>query len=119
MRRINIPLYRFEFMLITGKDKKQAAKELAKYMLNHNVSDQEGYVRDVANWDNPGYCVFFSEPGVPVMYLSTTKDYSTMAHECAHMAIHLCTERGLPINRANQETFAYIMGHMIELITGT
>lgn len=41
---------------------------------------------------------------------------ATLAHECSHVADHLCTDRGIPINMDNTEVRAYILAYLFKVI---
>lgn len=114
MKLIEIPLFRFNFYLLVEKDKVKIKKALVKYLNDWNAQDKHGLIDRYS--DYPGYCVFFAKPVPPVMYLQSVKNLADVVHECSHMAIEICESRGIPITKGNDETFAYIMGYLIEQI---
>lgn len=49
-----------------------------------------------------------------VVFHKTPPLVGTLAHECAHVVIRICEERGIPIEADCDETFAYMLDYLVQ-----
>ncbi len=49
-----------------------------------------------------------------MVFHSTPPLVGVLAHECVHVAIRVCEERGVPIEEDCDETFAYMVGYLVQ-----
>lgn len=108
---ISVPALNLNYMLVFAK-----IDEFAKYVkkrCDYKVQNVENanalYVYINENGNNDKYIVFTE-------YDWTAKDYGTICHELHHAVHSALDDIGISYGQAGEEVYAYLQGHLMELV---
>ena len=63
-----------------------------------------------------GCCVQIDVPGGSVIYLVGwfTGDFSTLVHECGHLAMYVMSRAGIDVRNDGGEAYCYLLGDIVD-----
>lgn len=100
------PVYRYDVLFIAGCSFDKAKEELSKYGFKDcpvQMDDELGALIDLPEKEYPK-----AVKGTAfLVWIKSLKDFYTMSHETAHLAIRIFEDRKVPINDQTTEAFAY------------
>jgi len=105
-KRITIPIYFGYLQLVIAKDFTKAAKAV-KYKTDLDLSLYGAFV--YADHNKKGIAVYTA-------FFKPDASHSSIAHEVVHLVNHVFLDRGMKLDRLNDEPQAYLTGWFTDQI---
>lgn len=102
---IKLHVYPFEVMVSIGQKKTEINKGLKKYRLKVNREGNYTVIFDTGQ-------ILISLADLP----TKPRQYAIMQHEIFHAAFFLMDKIGIPLNKTNDEAYAYLIGYLTQEI---
>jgi len=106
MHVINVPLFHCDINFVVGKKElNEFFKEYKKLKKKHKEHILQ----------NAGFCWNLAKhyPGEILVFVHDIDDIDTIAHEMTHTAHYVMKRAGIPIDFANTEIQAYLIGYLV------
>lgn len=114
---ISLKVYPMTLFLSIGQTDEELKKCARKHFKLIN-----GFIEDsFKDWEeNPGIKarVLMHSSGDSIMRFRTGREIpNTIAHECFHIVNHVMTTIGGPLTESSEESWAYLLGYLVEEVT--
>lgn len=104
---INGGIFHYEILVGYGCSEKQLLSAAKKHCGGWDVAKEiEGTTSGRFIWHDNNYSIVW----VP------TESLPSLVHELTHAAMFILDSVGVPITKDNEETFAYLMGHLMHQV---